>query len=392
MVKRTRSDLAGMAPSGELIQAAALRAEAEARARDDGSESQGRMIELPPAPEDDEIDPVENVRAQLNAGGDGSFVTVMRVGVNGKPDTSCGRMDAQTFDIENVRAEFGPGTYRFIGYAPRPNGPVSRFANKVLTLEASRVERTAVAPANTQSQQSEILALANAMQQGFARLGELIAAAAKQPSRAEMLEEMRIMRDMFAASVPAAAAPTVTDQLSALESVMSLAERFAEKTGGGDSDGLSGIVNTLIKEIAPALVPLITERMAQQPAGTPALAAPIVVPGAAPPASAAKPAKPITVNGEETDVNLLIQKALTMQLRDLVEAAARNADTDLYAELILDRLPPASVIAFLSEPQWFAKVCELDARVAQHQEWFTRLSASVQSQLTDTGESDQHTA
>lgn len=399
MAKRTDSGLASVNDTGQLLQAAADMHEA----------ATGQQIVFKPAEiqePDTPIDPIENVRAQLSAGGDGSFVTITRIGENGKPDTSCGRMDALTFDVENVRSAFGAGTYRFLGYKRKTVGNgVLMFGNYTLTLEAPR---NVLPIAQSTAPNNDMVNLIGAMQQGFNRLGELIITATKAPTRAEMLEEMRIMRDMFAQPQSNVQPAVIGDQLGALESVMNLAEKFAERSGnGGNADPVTDIVKTLIETVAPALMPLLQAKMAGQVPGAiiapetapKALTAPTNAPNTIPlshsnsstvsaPESVPSNSQKIVAFGEETDMNALMQKMLNMQLREMVDAAQRNSDTDLYAELLLDRLPVDRVIAFLQDSTWFAQVCALDPRAANYQDWFTRLSASVQVQLTDNPEDD----
>jgi hypothetical protein len=69
------------------------------------------------------------------------------------------------------------------------------------------------------------------------------------------------------------------------------------------------------------------------------------------------------------------------QLTDLVKKAKKDADADLYAEVVIDSIPdevdPQILVDFLQREDWLAMMTEFNAEVGKHQKWFTELREAI---------------
>lgn len=76
---------------------------------------------------------------------------------------------------------------------------------------------------------------------------------------------------------------------------------------------------------------------------------------------------------------------LRSQTEFLLVKAARNADADLYADLLLDNIPdgvaPEILHEFLAREDWWAMLQHFDARVSNYPGWFSQLRDSLLAAL-----------
>lgn len=78
------------------------------------------------------------------------------------------------------------------------------------------------------------------------------------------------------------------------------------------------------------------------------------------------------------------------QLTALVGQASRGKSAELYAEVMLDNLPPFitpdDIAERIGAPDAIAQLAKLEPRVLQHAAWFEEFRKAVNEYLTDTDE------
>ncbi len=78
---------------------------------------------------------------------------------------------------------------------------------------------------------------------------------------------------------------------------------------------------------------------------------------------------------------------LTQSLNFLINQAKRDADPQLYADLVLDQAGD-DINALLTTPDWFEKLKTLAPGVAPYEKWFTELKDEISLALTERAKDD----
>src|SRR6185369_14667679 len=163
---------------------------------------------------------------------------------------------------------------------------------------------------------------------------------------------------------------------------------LGKSLGGGGSSMMD-----VAREGLGILGPLINQQNQKPPASvarpanraTPALAAPV---------AEAAPVVPPVNPPEGANVKLMSQlNWIRAQLNVLVHHAARDKSPELYAEVLLDNLPPfispEEITEHIGAPDAIAKLAQLDARVNQHLAWFEGFRAAINELLSAEDEPDE---
>lgn len=316
--------------------------------------------ESPPEPEQyDDVTALNNVLAELGADeAGGGFVTVFRETIDSqgkKPDEYLERFQASDFSLDSLKERWGHGKYKINVYQD----------GRILTRKVITIARNPNAPIPTtapvSSPSTDLTPILNAIQQSNEKMIAAMMALAqgqqKAPSRTEMLNEMAIMREMFAPSQPQA-----QQQFNPVE-LMKLGMEMANG-GGGGGDGNNSWVNKMLETFGPALVPAITQ--AVTPRETAPHKSAIALPVSRPDTTTA------ISNPEENPVNGLIYNYLNM----LTRAAEGKAPVEEYADSILSMIPPSNTTeleALLKPDDWREQMRKRTTVVEQYPEWFTGL-------------------
>lgn len=274
--------------------------------------------------------------------------------------------DGEASFLKRIRDEFGPGEYRI----QLRHGTTFRV-NRVVRIAPAR-ERPRAEPADMAAVVSSAL-----VEQGR-RLEELLRQVlpARAPESDEsLLNRLKLMRDVFAPAGGGArggGAEAITVFLQGLNLGRSL-----EPHG---SAGTSDVLLETVKTLGPELARVVREGQAAQqrlPAKrdrNPPLAT-AAAPAAPPPAPAA-PGQP----------------AMTPEIRKLLDllldAAARDADPELYAELVIDQVgvDELTQLAAMGDP--VELLAGLEPRVRERLDWFRELHAAMEALLTDEDPND----
>lgn len=257
------------------------------------------------------------------------------------------------FSITEIQEEYGAGDYRVRVYGPIMEG-TERYgilAAPVISIGEPRGKR------NTPSAQPAITAqdVAQIVVQTLSQMQP------KAPSRMELLEEMRVMRDVLGGN----AAPVVTQpapQKSFMEQAQEMlaftkmlqGERMpTDEEGNVDSGTL--VLTKGMETLQKFLDMAASQRNAvpiMSPSNVPALPNPVK-----------------TLSPEEEEMNLLVSS--------LLAAAKFNMSVESFAKTAHEKLPDEMFDALMNDESWWQVLCAIIPGAVPHQEWFTKLRARI---------------
>ena len=381
------------APEGETTHGGAGETLADVSGQPWGVNVSARVTQSNPI-DDADADDADAVVSRFNAALASPSADRMRIRVyksnneNGKLDF-CREMLPTQFQapdmFERLRKEWGAGEFEFrlIGDA----GIVRRIRQSIAAPLAPLDQPAALAP------QSD--AIAQALMMLAQNQNAILQALTQRPDpRAEMmqnLEQLRLMREIFApAHAPVAPAAPV-DQLAMVDKVFAMvanAKRAVRELNDDEppTDPLGASLPKLI-DAASALV-LQNNR-------PPAAVAPIVEPASLThnrataaqhpqhdQTHAALPvAEPLPINMEDPSM-LLIRGAV----EDLIDMAKRGDSPEKGGEYIADKVPD-ELLEYMDNRYWFEFVVNLFPALRDHEAWVRAAKAHADTLFTDEPES-----
>jgi hypothetical protein len=340
-------------------------------------QDQSTELELGGETEDAEDDVISELRS-LGAGESYRYV-VSRVSTKpGEKAGYCATYNSGDLSLDSIREQFGGGKYRIRVVDESGKYAGNRTVEIVDLPKPTATANTQSAPAALDLQGIAALLAATKSNAPASDGGMATVLAAMIQSQGEMIRAMTQQQK----------GPSITEIIAAIN---------ASKTGGGNEKGavemlLQGLelgrslqggetgMLDVAKEGLSMIAPLLAQQREQQQQ-VPRLPAP-ARPGVAP----AAPATPAAATGGE-DMGL-IQKLnwLRQQTNALVHQAQRDKDPELYAEVMLDNLPPfidpAELLTRLQQPGAVAELAQLNGAVAQYAEWFEEFRAAAVAILT----------
>lgn len=327
----------------------------------------------------DDVTSLNNVLSELGEGGEGDdgFITVfkevilsgnkseeflVRYGVNEHVNGTL---------LDTLKRTYGGGKYKIRVYRPRAGGAGTQLATlKFIAIAADPIEAKPT-PIATTVDMTPVTQLAATMQANFEKLMATLAAnQPKQQSRAEMLEEMKLIHEIMAP--PSAAAATSGSSVADMLAVLKMGVDMGAAGQGGGSDGAwaSKAIEVFGKPIVEAM--MAGKLTAAAPRSTPVRAA-LPQPVAAKPAVPGEGSQPL----EEEDAMGLMLKAY---IKLLSNSAATNQDVGEWADNILTMMPPGQLPEFetiLRAPDWKEKLSAHSASITEHPVWFTNLRDTI---------------
>lgn len=185
-----------------------------------------------------------------------------------------------------------------------------------------------------------------------------------QDARKEAREEMRMMLDMMR---PAQQSPDMTKQ------VFDIVEKLAPMMSGGDGGSPWMMALAQFKEPIIKLVDSISQaatRPAQtpfQPAGRPTMAA---------------PSAPVQAQTEDDMIKFMMKQYLPV----FVNAASKNGDPALYADMVLDQIPESAypkLKEWLESATCLEEIAALEPAVMYQRDWWNTLRVSIVEAIID---------
>lgn len=336
-----------------------------------------------------EQDAIAELRG-MGASSEYKFTVSRSAGRDGKAGGYCATYGVGELSLDAIREQFGGGKY-----AIRVTEASGRYVTN-RTVEIVDLPK-ANAPA--------IIAAAPAVPTDMQGLAAVIAAmkpaaGGGQDMTQLLIAMMKSQTDQMLALMnrPQPAAPSLSDLLALInaskpkseDSSVDLLLKGLEL--GRSLDGGQSSMMDVAREGLGLLGPLIQQQQAAPPRARaiPALPSPVAADGhGTNEAAAVRVTNPAT-NQE----NAMLQQLawLRQQLNALIAQASRQKNPELYAEVMLDNLPPyitpEIILERMSAENAIDQLAMLDGRVNQFRPWFEEFRKAVADLLTDTGEEE----
>jgi hypothetical protein len=331
---------------------------------------------------DEDEDAENDVIAELRGMGAGDGYRYRVNKISSKPGEAagyCATYDAGDLSLDTIREQFGGGKYR-IRVVDQGGKYIGNATVEIVGLP--KPATPAVAPAAPAQDLSGIAEIIAAMKPAAPD------AAAGDRVTTMLLAMMENQGKMFQAMMSRDKGPSITEILALVQNKgggdKSPVDLLLEglKLGrelGGDSGGSELDVANKGLDVLGQLIAQKQNEQAPPPQQ--------LLPRALPATATATPAAP--AGGQ--DVGLL-QKLnwLRAQTTALVGQAKRQKNPELYAEVMLDNLPPfitaEEILQRLQAPGAVAELAQLNAEVNQHAEWFEDFRQAVVELLTNPPE------
>lgn len=336
----------------------------------------------------DPLDELNSLMAEL-AGSVSSNVTVYRTG-RGVQRAYVFKCDAASFSLDVLRDKYNGGEFQL--FITR-DGVL--WKNRTVTIEPPQAVRDPVPP---QAQPVDALAL---LREDLRKQNEAVTAvlrtlAAPPPPPRPFLEGVNIMELVQGAGVllnllrpPAPAAPSTDTYVNALMKGIELAREVKAEGGDGDTS-LMGVVKEMLRSPLLATAIQATAAQAQAQAAPAPRAAPQLPQRPKPPAATPpKPAAAVAPSPTESFAGETVDPLLKMYVGVLVNKAAAQADTGMYADLILDNLNEDQLNQLLdAQPSPVDWIATINSDVLNYRPWFETLIAEVASAMIDADDVD----
>lgn len=194
-------------------------------------------------------------------------------------------------------------------------------------------------------------------------------------SKADMLKEIMMYKEIFGASQPVGPQTTVDQVMSMISKGVELAGRAG---AGGEQSIWIELARELKEPIGKGLDALQMALASKQPPQRPAMAVP-------PMGQIAQPAPQEPPQQEGGGMNTQILMQLRSVLPMLINAATKNADPEMYSDLILDQVPESlypSLRDWLIRPDCLDLLAQLEPGIRYQQEWWVSLRSVLIESLT----------
>jgi hypothetical protein len=312
----------------------------------------------------------------------------------------CGEMTAAEFTMKGMAEQFGPGKYKV--RAQRSNGQYLKQTSVVVASPARPTMTPAATPAGSSAVQ-DVLAIIKAEKESDSErrrdlmltLAPVLAGPAVELCKLlfgrkdnSMTEVVGLMRELNGLQPKQRDADPLS-QISQVKEIMAtVKEMLPEKESTGST--WVDLVRDGINQLGLPLLSAIQMRQAGgapaaplQPLPTPPLAQPqLQQPPPAPP--------PTTQDNNNPMIGLIMW--LRSQLPLMLQAAQRNGDPALYAEVMADSLPPntdrAVVKNALLQPNWFQGLAQMAPQIQPYEGWFTQLRHELVRMIDDAERDD----
>lgn len=268
------------------------------------------------------------------------------------------------FDLHAIAMNFGSGDYRVKMYSPTDRGNLGVRLNKVLTELLTPEEERALA-----RRRGETPMETSGAPLTESRVAEIVASTLRAAMPAQAQADPFVQMERLSAIMKNMQPSTPAPSMDSLALITGVAKIFRDLTP--DRDPIDKGVNAgpfdLLMKYAEPIMKIVTTNAQNQAATAPALPAP------APGATAANPGTtPPTATPEDDPMFML-----KMGIRFLVEQAKRDADPQLYADMVIDQVPPDDLKQLIAAPDFVAVLAQFNADVPNHRAWFERLKAEV---------------
>lgn len=321
----------------------------------------------------------------------------------------------EEFSLEFIKSKYGGGRFSIVAETsdgnkkmrfelegePKIQGvkkPIKRLVNGELRtimmtddeLEAMNIKVDSngfeIINPNSQGDQSGIPYIMTYIQRLEAKLDSMQSAHTNPASsRKEFLEELMLYRQLFQNGK--SESPT-SMAMTEIANVLKEGIALGSKAANGEISAPS-IWETIIDKALPVVTQVLAKIQVNQPQSMP------VVPGA-PPMANSQDKIPLRQNGfadmlpgamEAPQANLpSFAKMIAPYVPLLVNSASKGSDPGIWAENIIDQIPPqetGNVLTWLQGETWLNDLASIDQRVALQQAWWQELNAILVEMITN---------
>ena len=308
------------------------------------------------------------------------FVTVWRkVKEGGKTENEfMDRFGVDEFSVDVLRETFGAGRFAVHVYRGGGRGIAGRRDIRIGKMPDKKPDQT---------QQESLLPIVQAMQAGFEKLATMLATqketSAPAQTRAEMLREMQMMRELFGHNDHVVQSPPPQpDAVALLKMGIEMA-----RTGAGDESNNTWL-NRMIDQFGPLLAAKFQEAQPSPAAVQPAIsgAGKLVDAGGQNPAILNSQIPEIETG--EDPMNLVMIGYIDM----LKNAAKKEASVEEYADSILSAIPSSEleeIEKMLAAETWREQLSHHTNAVMQYPEWFGKLRDTLLRYIKEDREHEQ---
>lgn len=316
-----------------------------------------------------EDDDLTGLLAELG-GISNAMVTVSRVNDKGRQEV-VDRFHPRDIDLLAIRDQYGGGEYVLTGR--RGNKIAKGFPKRVFLAErvsqpeffgSTQLDRLAMLVENSIRQQNEQIQ----------KIAEMALDRREDPdaARLKMLEEMKLMRDLFGGN-------NKSSEMSP-DKVLELIQQgmeFGQKLSGKES-GLFDVLKEGMVSFGKPLSMAIEKQMEAQEAAMKKTGHPGQPAGA--PVGNRVVHQTNKTRQEQSEV-FTTMSVMRKSVGWLVMQAAANSDTSIWADVIMEQVPEADLVAVLSQYDAVTYLGGIDKRVFDYREWFTELGDDLMAQL-----------
>lgn len=318
----------------------------------------------------DEPDVFSRIRAFCDTTDSSGTLGIYRAIPNSRKENFICNIDGADFAPEVIKARFGGGEFIIKAYDShskiRLNQRLSIEGEPIVESARPNYPAAYAPPAQSAASALDVAALLAGMQEANRQflqgLVQVLRPADANNSRAEMLNEMLTMKQLFTQPVQSGA-----DGVSMLMKGIELAATLAPKVGG-ETSGMDVLLES-IKSFAPAIGAVVASastgnRQQQRPRPQPVHVAELSPPTIPEPQQLSLP---------EDETTMMLKHYLAM----LVVFAAEGRDPALYADLIADNLSDEQLNGIIKRPDVIAYLAGLNPDVLQHREWFDAVISEI---------------
>lgn len=322
----------------------------------------------------DEPDDIEIANLLSELGDEEVMVRIYRQAPNSRKLTLCNAIPIKEFDpMMLAYPPYNGGTFRI--HARGKSGALT--LNRILDVE----KRTPEAPAQstggvTREDVASIVVQA---------LAQFMGNQPKPQTRAEMLEEIKIMAEITKGNTPPPTPPqSLQDQIGLVTSLITISKALNPAPPIAGDEG--GLLSTIVSKGAD----LMGSAMAAARAGAQLNPAALAAPGpaaSATPEGLTEPVEP-ELTEEEQENMVLIRLALKTACR----AAVANEDPQVFADENYDMIPDDVLDTMIADPQWFEQICKVVPGCAAHRPWFEAVKVRIAAMYAEDVTSDNDNA
>lgn len=279
----------------------------------------------------------------------GSFITCHRVVGSGNiPEEFVARFQADKYDyaqiLEYLKENYGGGEYRLRLYV---KGRLRKGGNKLIQIanaipkQKDQVDNTlSIVMQQMEKMNNQIVAILKDKQTGG-------------NSRMEMMQEMMMMKQLFAPS----------------------------ERGGGRSVGGIGDILDMVEGLKALGIQVGNQPIEQEPGLSRLfdIATPLIQKAMESPTPVPVVRQPVLSNPQPREPNM--NQMIAIGLIPLIKAAAKNSDPASYAPMVLDNVDEANLHKFFNSPTGMADLIKIQPNIANHLAWFELLGEHVKAHL-----------